>query len=183
MIAKNARHTPLLYSKPFCCFTFFQDRPFKVAVHFLYQSNSLSRCIESGKYFRAYRGAIHSLTCNSIFLRIKIWSMVLLFSPAKAYQLLPEDVVNAFLDSNYKHLYKILLMTGKSVIVQCTLKKVALEWKRFWTAGIQMKWRCDHRRWPAPNMWLFNLHSSVGRALQRKTQSPLVRISLKSRLK
>ena len=40
---------------------------------------------------------------------------------------------------------RILLMTGKSVIVQWTLTQLALGWKWFWTAGIQMKWRCDRR--------------------------------------
>ena len=143
-------------------------RLIEVRLYFDMMFHSLSRCIESGKCFWVYRGAIHSLTCSSLIDGTSVLS--------KACQLLPEDVVNAFFDSNCQHsaedlTYDWQMCDCTMYTPGCTLKKVALEWKWFWIAGIHMKWRCDHPSWPAPNMWLFNLHRSVGRALQSKRRT------------
>ena len=62
-----------------------------------------------------YRVAFHSLTCSSIFLRVKICSMVLLFSRHPACSFL-KMLSTPFLILLINTLPKILLMTGKSVI-------------------------------------------------------------------
>ena len=62
-----------------------------------------------------YRVAFHSLTCSSIFLRVKICWMVLLFSRNPACSFL-KMLSTPFVILLINTLPKIVLMTGKSVI-------------------------------------------------------------------
>ena len=104
-----------------CCTLLLSDRWALLGFHILIDMmfHKLSQCIESNAFSKSmkcvYRVAFHSLTFSDIFLRVKIWSMVLLFSRNPACSFL-KMLSTPFLILLINTLPKILLMTGKSVI-------------------------------------------------------------------